>query len=466
MPSSSAATNSCDVFFLGAGKPAAGNKPAALKEIGLNTRALDWQLHCLTSLSQPKIHFLGGYHVEDIIASYPHLHYTVIPDWQTHSVIHTLLAAPLHATTTFVLYADTVFRPQILEQVQATTADVVIVYDANWRDRYENRDKNDIAHAEVLRLDQNKIVNNTHDPQWVEFTGLIKFSPKVTEYLTSLDEHQIGRSLLDLILHLDKQDFNIATIDAHGAWAEFNSPADIAHFILGTKAETLSRLAPLVKHSVIGKQVCFTVNEWTTSPEVIMQNIMEVFPNTALVVRSSAKSEDSWQQSHAGGHTSLLNIDSTSRIAMTDAINQVALSYKQNTDSYDQILIQELLAHVSCAGVVFTRSLETGAPYYRINLDDLSCSTESVTAGSSNNLRTVLVNRSSLNQAGKIDQKLNNILTAINELETLLGYDRLDVEFAIDEKTSYIFFKCVRSQLITVNMKLMTLRFFLRLTVV
>src|SRR5438309_879838 len=81
------------VFFLGAGKPAAGKKPAALKDIGIHTRALDWQLYSLTPLPQPKTYFLGGYHIEEIIASYPELHYVVVPKWQEHSIIHTLLKA-------------------------------------------------------------------------------------------------------------------------------------------------------------------------------------------------------------------------------------------------------------------------------------------------------------------------------------------------------------------------------------
>ena len=223
---------SYDVFFLGAGKPALGDKPAALKEIGIHTRALDWQLHSISVLPEPKIYFLGGYHIEDIIASYPQLHYIVVPEWQTHSIIHTLLQAPWRALSTIVSYTDTVFRPDIIRQVDEKDADVVWVYDANWRSRYENRHSSDIARAEVM----------LHDLDTVEFTGLVKFSPAASSFIAQMNEQDIGSHLMDLIHHLAAAGFSTCGIDAQGAWTEFNSPLDIAHFVLGTKAETLSRL--------------------------------------------------------------------------------------------------------------------------------------------------------------------------------------------------------------------------------
>ena len=43
-----------DVFFLGAGEPVSGKRPSALKEIGLSSCALDWQLHSLESIGLKK----------------------------------------------------------------------------------------------------------------------------------------------------------------------------------------------------------------------------------------------------------------------------------------------------------------------------------------------------------------------------------------------------------------------------
>lgn len=425
MHPSTLSPTACDLFFLGAGRPAGGDKPAALKEIGIHKRALDWQLHSLSALPQPKIHFLGGYHIEDIIAAYPQLHYIVVPQWQENSVLHTLLEAPWRAVTTVISYADTIFRPEVLHQAYEQTADVVWVYDAQWRSRYESRAASDIHHAEVISI----------EGSLVEFTGLLKFSPAASVRIGELDEQQVGRNLIDLIHYLAAEGFSVQAVNAAGAWTEFNSPLDIAHFVLGTKAETLSRLAPLVKKSVIGQQLCFTVLQWQETPQDIICKIMEQFPATAIVIRSSAKTEDNWAHSHAGGHASVLNIDSTNNHAICAAITQVITSYAAtNTHQDNQILVQAFLSDVKCSGVIFTRGLETGSPYYRINFDDHSCSTESVTSGHGTHLRTVLLSRDAINSVQNVVPALTTVMEAICELEMLLDYDRFDVEFAVDRQ--------------------------------
>ena len=60
-----------EVFLLGAGSPARGRKPSALKNITLDTSALDWQLDSFLSDKQDiNIHFLGGYHIDEVIENY------------------------------------------------------------------------------------------------------------------------------------------------------------------------------------------------------------------------------------------------------------------------------------------------------------------------------------------------------------------------------------------------------------
>lgn len=50
-----------ELYFLGAGKPVSGNKPAALKNIANNTKAMDWQLHSFEDLAKSDdTYFLGG----------------------------------------------------------------------------------------------------------------------------------------------------------------------------------------------------------------------------------------------------------------------------------------------------------------------------------------------------------------------------------------------------------------------
>ncbi|TPH17083.1 PEP/pyruvate-binding domain-containing protein [Litorilituus lipolyticus] len=428
-----------EVFLLGAGRPAQGHKPAALRTIALNTKAMDWQLHSFKSIVNiNNISFLGGYHVEEVIKNYSYLKYQVIPDWEQQSVLHTLLRAQFSGDSILTAYSDTLFRKETIEELVKIDADVVYAVDSCWKERYESRSVEDIKSAETM----------LHEDIKVEFTGLIHFSAAVAKKLTNVTEGEIGRTLIDLIHYLEKQGFSTSAFDVAGHWAEFNSPRDIAHFILGTKSETLARLEPLVKLSHIGSQVSFTSLNWYNNQVHVLNEIRQEFADKRLVVRSSSKGEDNWYSSNAGGFESILNVDGSKEYIVAEAIEEVINSFGKEKASDDQILVQEFLSEVRCAGVVFTCDLETGAPYYRFNFDDKTQSTESVTAGTHCDLRTVILSRSTPEKLIDVAPELQPVLTAIQELEQLLGFDKLDIEFAI-AKTGLVHIFQVRP--ITVN---------------
>ena len=70
-----------NVLFLGAGKPASGTKPSALKRIATHATVIDWQIHSFRSVFEdPTFHFLGGYHVEEVIVEYPQLNFWKHPN--------------------------------------------------------------------------------------------------------------------------------------------------------------------------------------------------------------------------------------------------------------------------------------------------------------------------------------------------------------------------------------------------
>ena len=120
-----------DVFLLGAGRPAHGQKPSALKHIALNTKAMDWQIHSFKSIaSLDDIHYLGGYHVDAVIEDYPQLNFSVIPDWRNRSILHTLLKAPFVDRPAVITYSDTIFRNKMVEEIVSVEADVVFGIDS------------------------------------------------------------------------------------------------------------------------------------------------------------------------------------------------------------------------------------------------------------------------------------------------------------------------------------------------
>ncbi|MEC8945380.1 MAG: PEP-utilizing enzyme [Chloroflexota bacterium] len=419
-----------DVFLLGAGRPAHGQKPSALKHIALNTKAMDWQIHSFKSVANlDNIHFLGGYHVDAVIEDYPQLKFSVIPDWQNRSVLYTLLKAPFSDRSTVVTYSDTIFRNKVVEEIISVDADVVFGIDTKWKERFEKRPADDINSAETIEIKDS--LGKSH---LVEFTGLVSFGEKAVQCLKGLDEHRVGSTLIHLLEFLKSLGLSVCHFDVAGDWAEFNFPKDIANFILGTKADTLARLEPLVRKCHIGRQVSFTFKQWKQSQNAVLEDVIEAFSNERLVVRSSSRGEDNWHSSNAGGFKSLLNVKSSDRNDVFNAIKAVISSYGDDHGSDDQILIQRCLQNVQMAGVVFTCGLETGSPYYRFNFDDKSKSTESVTSGAHGDLRTIIVSRLETGKLETVEPALVPVLDAVIELEKLLGFDKLDIEFAVDDE--------------------------------
>jgi len=415
-----------DVFLLGAGRPAHGQKPSALKHIALNTKAMDWQVHSFESTtSKENIHYLGGYHVSEVIDNYPQLNFTVVPDWFCRGVLHTLLKAPFNNCPAIVTYSDTVFRSSVIREISSQGSDVVYGVDSSWLKRYSHRSDDDISSAETVNVP-------IEFGGIAEFTGLLCLSEKAVQHLKGVDETSIGSSLLDLLAYFEKKDLVVSPFDVSGGWAELNSPRDIARFILGTKADTLARLKPIVKKCHIGKQVTFTSDRWIRESQLIVEEIHSEFLGVSLVVRSSSEAEDGWLSSNAGGFESVLNVDGSSQIDISVAIDSVIASYGESGNGEDQVLIQECLHDVQASGVVFTCGLETGSPYYRFNFDDKSSSTDSVTGWTSEDIRTVILSKFNSAALMGVEPSLVPVLEAVEELEQLLGFDKLDIEFAID----------------------------------
>ncbi len=419
-----------NVFILGAGAPISGSKPSALKNISSNTTAMDWQLHSFKNItSLNNVYFLGGYHIEEVVNHYPELNFIVMPDWQSTSPLDTLLSAPLCGKPCTVTYGDTLFRSDFINDFISPDTDVTVVVDSHWLARYYARKEEDIDKAEVLSVDS----------ELLEFTGLVYFGEKAVALIENaaqnVKQKMAGRKLLDLIDFMSLSGLSISYKDVKGEWAEFNSPRDIANFILGTKADTLARLEPILKASFIGEQHNFKAEEWLLDPHKVLDDIRGKFANKKLVVRSSSNAEDNWCSSNAGGFESILNVDCNDAAQLSSAIKKVVDSYGSSSAvSGEQILVQEFLQDVAMSGVVFTCTLESGAPYYRFNFDDKTHSTESVTSGCCSDLRTVVVYKYQPDAIKSVAPELEPVLKAIQELELLLGFDKLDIEFAVDSQ--------------------------------
>jgi len=184
---------------------------------------------------------------------------------------------------------------------------------------------------------------------------------------------------------------------------------------LGTKAETLDRLRPILKSAIVLPQIHFTVHQWEQYAANIVSNIQRHFRSGLLIVRSSTLFEDTADSSNAGVFPSLLNVDGHNASAIFDAINRVIKSYGDK-DGNHQVLVQPQLTDVAICGVMFTCDIQNGAPYYVINYDD-SGATDKITSGVSEEQQTHYVYRHSCTPPN--DPCLAALIECAKELESL-----------------------------------------------
>lgn len=212
-------------------------------------------------------------------------------------------------------------------------------------------------------------------------------------------------------------------------------------FEFGTKAETLDRLRHVLEKSSVPASFSFCVESWTQDRKAILDSIQAEFSDKALIVRSSCQAEDGAQSAHAGAFLSLPDIPSQSRPALTDAIDEVIRSYQKGTTEpspNDQVLVQEMVSDVAMSGVVFTQDMSTGAPYYVVNYDDESGTTDTITSGHYNN-RTLYVFRDAVGDISSV--RFQALFAAIQEIEAAVSDDCIDIEFALDRAGNVILFQ-------------------------
>lgn len=428
------------LVILGAGKPFRGATHSVLRSATGHSRVLDWLLRS-TAVVDPEITFISGYQADSVQAQYPKLNYIHNVDWKNSGAVSSLLCADLSGNSdVLVSYADVLYREPSVNALKTAEGDVAVLVDTHWRQRFENRAGEDLARCEKVNLHMQspdtvtRLGRDIH-PELAdaEFVGLVRLSPAVAQWLSEngagLPDAVRRGNLSQLLEHLRARGFRTTAVDVEGDWAELNEPADLTHFVLGTKAQTLGRLRPLVKLSQIEDQYSFTVAQWQDAPSDIIAGIQSALGEVTLVVRSSALSEDGFATANAGVYDSVLGVDGSDRAAIGHAIERVVCSYPDQ-DPAHQVLVQPMVEDVVASGVAFTRTLDHGGPYYVINFEETS-STESITSGASRDHQTILVWRDMDFSKARLAEPAQSIVPALREIEHLLDHDALDIEFAI-----------------------------------
>lgn len=210
---------------------------------------------------------------------------------------------------------------------------------------------------------------------------------------------------------------------------------------LGTKAETLSRLRGQLQHAKVMDVYFFTLADWKSRQDELITGIVKKMPYEKVICRSSGLDEDTTHASNAGKYKSVPDVLTSDRTALKQAIDEVFQSYSSD-DPRQQVLVQPQLTEILSSGVIFTADLESGSPYYVVNYDDQTGSTDSVTSGRYSGLQTYVHFKEAPVQVK--NETLGKIITAAKELESLLEINHLDIEFAVLPTKEVVIFQVRR----------------------
>lgn len=208
-----------------------------------------------------------------------------------------------------------------------------------------------------------------------------------------------------------------------------------------SKAKTLKQVESKVSLFKVPELEIFDTVFFSARPDEVICQIKNTFSGRPVVIRSSAADEDGAQNACAGEYDSVLNVPSTDLEAVRAAIATVIASYERKgpRTGQDEIIVQEMVLNTSMSGVVFTHDLNTGAPYYVINYDDVSGLTNTVTSGGGEYANRTLYIHRGATQALR-SERFQRLMQAIQELEQIMSSQFLDVEFALGEDyTPYLF---------------------------
>jgi phosphohistidine swiveling domain-containing protein len=195
--------------------------------------------------------------------------------------------------------------------------------------------------------------------------------------------------------------------------------------LFGTKAETLERLAPLIRSASVLPQERFTIETWRRDEAGVLARVSaRGWFDKPVIVRSSTLAEDAAGASRAGQFLSVGDV--RGKDALRAAVSRVIASYGER-DVHNQLFVQPMLGNVALSGVAFSIDPNNAGPYFVVNYDDSSGSTSTVTSGETNQVRTLYFCRHS---PGKVPENLAGVIDLVRELETLLGSNAIDVEFA------------------------------------
>jgi choline kinase len=172
-------------IIIGAGRgqrlmPTTADAPKCFAEVG-GRRILDWAVDAFAANGVTDICFIGGYQIDAVRRAYPRFTFRHNVDWANNNILASLMYAEDRMDGPFVCgYSDILFTPEVVRRALASPADVALVIDTKWTERYEHRSEHPPDDAEKVTV-RDGLVTRVHrsiptDQADGEYIGLAKFS--------------------------------------------------------------------------------------------------------------------------------------------------------------------------------------------------------------------------------------------------------------------------------------------------
>ena len=446
---------------------------------------IDYILNSLRACGLDDICLVKGY-LKDVLLR-DNVRYALNEDYMQSNMVYSLFCGERemdHDGDIIVSYSDIIYVPSIVKALCGSIEDIAVVIDKDWKNLWQARMENPLDDAETLKIGEDgRIIEigkraKSYDDICGQFIGLIKFS-KVGMKLAQKFYHSMDRDgtydgknfnnmfMTSFLQSMIDAGIKVMPVWVNGGWMECDDPRDLKvdldvssipmpETCMSSKADTLQVVSSYFQGGVrrrrhgyqnahVAPMISFTVKDWHAGEDAkkqLIEQIIKLVPtNKKLIIRSSAKSEDTQQCSNAGAFLSIDSVTPTSDNICT-AVEAVLKSYGV-ADPSDQVLVQPSLYPAEMCGVIFTVDLENRQPYHVVSFD-VSGSTDSVTSGRGESILTLhrlKVAPGMTTPTGMPacnNPKIAQVIQMSEEMETLFGNSQLDIEFAFKDDKLYL----------------------------
>jgi phosphoenolpyruvate phosphomutase len=205
---------------------------------------LERQIENIRSCDIKDIVIIKGYKQE--LIDFPNVKYYINNDFENTGIVSSLFFAREEMNSDFIfLYSDIIFDKRLLEKLLKNNADVCLVADLDWKERYNERVKCSTGEVELIKVTEDRInkIGKNINPKTAhgEFIGLAIFSKKGADilkkcYKNALKQYKNKKFheapsiatayFTDMIQEIIDTDFQINHLDVYGDWIEIDTFED------------------------------------------------------------------------------------------------------------------------------------------------------------------------------------------------------------------------------------------------